>query len=133
MATLESWAPSIAPAKQRKPGPKNTAGIILVPRCPEMTRTERGYERCHLDEHGPEVRHHVRDRSWRTGTRTPCLQLGQPCGEACKWPDQVALYLWHVPNANAMTVMARARRKPGRPPRGPTSASDAGRSRRHKT
>jgi len=137
MAIPVSLAPSTVAAKRREPAPKNTAGIILAPqRCGEITRTERGYERCHLDQHGPEVRHHVRDRSWRTDALTPCLQLGQPCGKACRWPDQVAPYLWYTASANAtaMTmVRARAARKPGRPPRASTSVSDTGRLRRRKT
>jgi hypothetical protein len=131
MAIPVSPTPSTTAARRRKPAPQNTAGTILaLQRCPELTRTDRGYERCHLDQHGPEVRHHVRDRSWRTDALTPCLQLGQPCGEACKWPDQVAPYLWYAASANAATVTAvRARpaRKPGRPPRAPTSVSDTGR------
>ena len=61
-------------------------------RCSEMIRTDRGWERCHLDEHGPSVRHHVRDRSWLSTENTPRLRLGQPCGAACAWPDQVIPY-----------------------------------------
>jgi hypothetical protein len=61
-------------------------------RCPEMARTERGWERCHRDEHAADGRHHVRDRSWSTTENTPRLLLGQPCTGACRWPDQVQLY-----------------------------------------
>jgi hypothetical protein len=61
-------------------------------RCPEFTRTDRGYERCHRDEHDPDVRHHVRDRSWSTAGNTPQLRFGQPCTSACTWPDQVLKY-----------------------------------------
>jgi len=61
-------------------------------RCPEFTRTDRGWERCHRDEHNPEARHHVRDRSWSTAGNTPQLQLGQSCTQDCKWPDQVLKY-----------------------------------------
>lgn len=63
-----------------------------APRCPEFTRTDRGYERCHRDEHHAEARHHVRDRSWSTAGNTPQLRLGQPCTQACTWPDQVLKY-----------------------------------------
>ena len=99
MATPLSRARSTTAARRRKPVPEKTSGILAPQRCPEITRTDRGYERCHLDEHGPEVRHHVRDRSWRTDTLTPCLQLGQPCGEACGWPDHVVPYLGSAPLA----------------------------------
>ena len=61
-------------------------------RCPEFTRTDRGWERCHRDEHNPDARHHVRDRSWSTVENTPRLRLGQPCTQACTWPDQVMKY-----------------------------------------
>jgi hypothetical protein len=61
-------------------------------RCPEFTRTDRGWERCHRDEHNSDDRHHVRDRSWTTAGNTPQLRLGQPCTQACKWPDQVMTY-----------------------------------------
>jgi hypothetical protein len=61
-------------------------------RCQEIARTNRGWERCHLDEHGPSVRHHVRDRSWLSAENTPRLRLGQPCGAACTWPDLVMAY-----------------------------------------
>ena len=61
-------------------------------RCPEMARTDRGWERCHRDEHAAGGRHHVRDRSWSTAENTPRLQLGQPCTGACRWPDQVQPY-----------------------------------------
>jgi hypothetical protein len=61
-------------------------------RCPEFTRTDRGWERCHRDEHSPDARHHVRDRSWSTAGNTPRLQLGESCTQACTWPDQVLKY-----------------------------------------
>jgi hypothetical protein len=61
-------------------------------RCPEFTRTISGWERCHRDEHGPEARHHVRDRSWTTAGNTPQLRLGQSCTKACRWPDLVLKY-----------------------------------------
>jgi hypothetical protein len=61
-------------------------------RCPEMARTDRGWERCHRDEHNSDDRHHVRDRSWLTGENTPRLRLGEPCTGACRWPDQVQPY-----------------------------------------
>lgn len=61
-------------------------------RCPELTRTDRGYERCHRDEHDADARHHVRDRSWSTAGNTPQLRFGQPCTPACTWPDQVMKY-----------------------------------------
>ncbi len=61
-------------------------------RCGEIARTERGWERCHLDEHSPSTRHHVRDRSWLSAENTPRLRLGQPCGAACTWPDMVITY-----------------------------------------
>jgi hypothetical protein len=63
-----------------------------VPRCEQMIRTDRGWERCHLDEHGPSIRHHVRDRSWLSTENTPRLRLGQPCGADCTWPDLVLQY-----------------------------------------
>jgi hypothetical protein len=61
-------------------------------RCPEFIRTDRGYERCHRDEHHADSRHHVRDRSWSTAGNTPQLRLGQLCTPACTWPDQVMKY-----------------------------------------
>ena len=61
-------------------------------RCLELIRTERGWERCHRDEHTSDARHHVRDRSWSTAGNTPRLRLGQPCTSACAWPDQVMKY-----------------------------------------
>jgi hypothetical protein len=61
-------------------------------RCQEMARTERGWERCHCDEHAAGARHHVRDRSWVTVENTPRLRLGQPCTGACRWPDQIQPY-----------------------------------------
>jgi hypothetical protein len=61
-------------------------------RCGEVTRTERGWERCHRDEHDPGARHHVRDRSWLSAENTPQLRFGQPCGTACTWPDLVIPY-----------------------------------------
>jgi hypothetical protein len=61
-------------------------------RCPEFARTDRGWERCHRDKHNADARHHVRDRSWSTAGNTPLLQLGQPCTQACTWPDQILKY-----------------------------------------
>jgi hypothetical protein len=61
-------------------------------RCSEVIRTERGWERCHRDNHDPSARHHVRDRSWLSTENTPRLRLGQPCGPACTWPDLVIRY-----------------------------------------
>ena len=61
-------------------------------RCREIIRTDRGWERCHRDEHDPGVRHHVRDRSWLSTENTPRLRFGQPCGAACTWPDLVITY-----------------------------------------
>ena len=61
-------------------------------RCQELARTDRGWERCHRDEHDESVMHHVRDRSWSTAGNMPQLQFGQPCAEACTWPDQVMSY-----------------------------------------
>ena len=61
-------------------------------RCWAVIRTDRGWERCHLDEHDPSVRHHVRDRSWLSTENTPRLRLGEPCGAACTWPDLVITY-----------------------------------------
>jgi hypothetical protein len=61
-------------------------------RCREIIRTDRGWERCHRDEHDPGARHHVRDRSWLSAENTPRLRFGQPCGAACTWPDLVITY-----------------------------------------
>ena len=61
-------------------------------RCIETARTDRGWERCHLNEHSPSLRHHVRDRSWLSWENTPRLRLGQPCSAACAWPDLVRVY-----------------------------------------
>lgn len=61
-------------------------------RCREIARTERGWERCHLNEHNLSTRHHVRDRSWLSAENTPRLRLGQPCGADCTWPDLVLPY-----------------------------------------
>jgi hypothetical protein len=61
-------------------------------RCMEIVRTERGWERCHRDQHSSSTRHHVRDRSWLSAENTPRLRLGQPCGTACTWPDLVIPY-----------------------------------------
>jgi hypothetical protein len=65
---------------------------VSVVRCPEFIRTDRGWERCHRDEHNADARHHVRDRSWSTAGNTPRLQFGQSCTQACTWPDQVLKY-----------------------------------------
>ena len=61
-------------------------------RCMEIARTERGWERCHRDEHNPSIRHHVRDRSWLSAENTPRLRLGQPCEAGCTWSDLVLPY-----------------------------------------
>jgi hypothetical protein len=61
-------------------------------RCSAVTRTSRGWERCHRDDHDPNARHHVRDRSWLSSENTPRLRLGEPCGAACTWPDLVIPY-----------------------------------------
>ena len=61
-------------------------------RCREMLRTERGWERCHRDQHDTGSRHHVRDRSWLSTENTPRLRLGEPCGNDCTWPDLVIAY-----------------------------------------
>jgi hypothetical protein len=61
-------------------------------RCPDFARTDWGWERCHRDVHGPDTRHHVRDRSWSTAANTPRLRLGQPCTKTCTWPDEVIKY-----------------------------------------
>lgn len=73
----------VAPAPGREASPL---------RCREIIRTERGWERCHRDEHGPNGRHHVRDRSWLSTENTPRLRFGQPCGATCTWPDLVITY-----------------------------------------
>jgi len=79
-------------------------------RCPEMTRTERGWERCRRDD-GPHDRHHVRGRAWSTGP-APRLDLGHACTEpgCCRWPDLVVPYLGYVPGAADI----RASRQPSR-------------------
>ena len=69
-----------------------TGQEVSALRCPEFTRTDRGWERCHRDKHNADGRHHVRDRSWTTAGNTPLLQLGQSCTQACAWPDQVLKY-----------------------------------------
>jgi len=69
-------------------------------RCAEFTRTDRGWERCHRDEHNPEARHHVRDRSWSTAGNSPQLRLGQSCTQACTWPDQVLKYRGRLSRLN---------------------------------
>jgi hypothetical protein len=79
-------------------------------RCPAMIRTPRGYETCHLAEHGPETRHHVRDRSWVSGRSTPCLKLGVPCTDACAWPDRVMSYFGPPPGSAAMARTGGRRR-----------------------
>jgi hypothetical protein len=61
-------------------------------RCREIIRTDRGWERCHRDEHDLGARHHVRDRSWLSTENTPRLRFGQPCEAACTWPDLVITY-----------------------------------------
>jgi hypothetical protein len=69
-------------------------------RCAAMWRTEQGFMMCHLDQHPPDMPHHVRDRSWYTdGRPAPRLQLGVPCGEACGWPDYIVAYLGPAPRA----------------------------------
>jgi hypothetical protein len=76
----------------RAAGPRLASREAGTPRCPELIRTDRGYEQCHRDEHNADARHHVRDRSWSTAGNTPQLRLGQPCTQACTWPDQVMKY-----------------------------------------
>ncbi len=74
-------------------GPPGGAGQeSSTHRCHELARTERGWERCHRDEHTADDRHHVRDRSWLSTVSSPLLRLGQPCTGACRWPDQVQPY-----------------------------------------
>jgi hypothetical protein len=80
-------------------------------RCREFTRTARGWERCHRDEHAAGARHHVRDRSWSTAGNMPMIRFGEPCDEACMWLDQVVPYLGGTARAEGgMTVAARRRR-----------------------
>jgi hypothetical protein len=68
-------------------------------RCTEMTRTDRGWERCRRDANSRD-RHHVRGRAWSTGGRTPRLHLGHVCGpDCCRWPEQVQPYLGYTPKA----------------------------------
>jgi hypothetical protein len=78
---------SKAPVQPGQPDREETTD-----RCHELARTERGWERCHRDEHPSDGRHHVRDRSWLSTVSSPLLQLGQPCTGACHWPDQVQPY-----------------------------------------
>jgi hypothetical protein len=66
--------------------------VTSARRCTEVIRTDRGWERCHRDDHDPSGRHHVRDRSWLSTENTPRLRLGEPCGAACTWPDLVIHY-----------------------------------------
>jgi hypothetical protein len=86
-------------------------------RCAEIVRTNRGYERCHRNEHDPGTSHHVRDRGWSTGKNTPRLKLGQPCGKACTWPEQVAAYWGGAPKQSGAAMHERAGmlRGPSRP------------------
>jgi hypothetical protein len=77
-------------------------------RCPEITRTDRGFERCHRDEHGTDTRHHVRDRSWYSG-QFPRLRPGQPCDDECSWPDLITPYLGGLPKASNAREGARIR------------------------
>jgi hypothetical protein len=86
-----------------------------VRRCSTFARTGRGYERCHLDEHGPGVRHHVRDRSWYTGP-VPRLRLGQPCGDACTHPEHLVPYLGSPPRQSDAAVNDRIRKRLGATP-----------------
>jgi len=58
----------------------------------EIIRTDRGWERCHLDEHRPGIRHHARDRRRLPTGSTPRLRPAQPDGAACTWPDLVIPY-----------------------------------------
>ena len=96
----------------------SAAEVAPVPvRCAEILRTNRGYERCHRNEHDPGSSHHVRDRGWYSGENTPRLMLGQPCGKACTWPEQVATY-WGGPPKQPGTAMhegAGIGRRPNRP------------------
>ncbi len=69
-----------------------SSGKTSALRCGAVIRTGRGWERCHRDAHDPNVRHHVRDRSWLSAANTPRLRFGQPCGPACTWPDLVIRY-----------------------------------------
>jgi hypothetical protein len=82
-------------------------------RCPVTTRTGRGFERCHRDEHEADTRHHVRDRSWYSG-RFPRLRFGQPCDNECSWPDLITPYLGGLPNASDARGGARVRTAPRR-------------------
>jgi hypothetical protein len=95
-------------------------GGAVARRCPAMTRTTRGYEMCHLDEHDPSTPHHVRDRSWSTGNPAPKLRLGIPCGDACVWPEHVVPYLGTPPRQSdaATHQRAGARKRPARPGKG---------------
>lgn len=79
-------------------------------RCPELTRTERGYERCRRDADG-HTRHHVRGRAWSTGTNRPRLDLGHHCTDpaCCVHPDHAVPYLGCTPKAGDRTPRAGKR------------------------
>ena len=80
-------------------------------RCREFTRTTRGWERCHRDEHAAGARHHVRDRSWSTAGNMPMIRFGEPCEETCAWLDQVVPYLGGAARAEGGMAAARRRRQ----------------------
>jgi hypothetical protein len=91
---------AIAPAQEASPL-----------RCREITRTARGWERCHRDEHAAADRHHVRDRSWSTAGNMPMIRFGEPCEETCAWLDQVVPYLGGAARAEGGMPAARRRRQ----------------------
>jgi hypothetical protein len=103
-------AEAAAQAREVTAQPSSAETAAERARCADMTRTPRGWEQCHLDEHPPGVRHHVRDRSWSTGGKTPRLQLGRPCGPDCRWPDQVVAYFGMVPHADGGPKVSRYRK-----------------------
>ena len=84
-------------------------------RCPEMTRTPRGWETCHRDEHPASEAHHVRDRSWYSLSderRSPGLALGVPCGQACGWPEVILAYFGGRPGASTVTSWPEVKPRP---------------------
>lgn len=99
-----------------------TAAEIPADRCPEMTRNDSGrWERCRRDAHPGTERHHIRGRSWLTGTPMPHLELGFTCTapSCCAWPVHEVPYLGAPAKESAKAPRNNPPARPGRPGRQP--------------
>jgi hypothetical protein len=68
--------------------------LAVAPRCSEVLRGDRGYERCHRADHGGQGEHHVRGRAWIgcQAAGTVRLRFGVPCDPECVFPELVEVW-----------------------------------------